>query len=225
MALKIKAAPKTRDALLPPFPGGGTPTWEIAYLFPAQGTWTEDDYFNLDGVWEGVPRVELSNGRLDVVAMPTELHQYILVYLLNALSTFNKAHAPGLVLPSGIRLRLKRGNFREPDLAYIMAENRKRRHSRYWDGADLVMEIVSEDPKDAERNWKDKVREYAKAGISKYWIVDPQKKVICVLRLEGKSYKIHGEFGPGTKATSVLLPGFSVPVDEVLNPEGASEEE
>src|SRR6185369_10147829 len=29
----------------PAFPDGLTPTWEIAYLYPAQGAWTEEDYF------------------------------------------------------------------------------------------------------------------------------------------------------------------------------------
>ena len=107
----------------------------------------------------------------------------------------------------------------------MKAGNRARRHRRYWDGADLVMEIVSEGVEDAKRDWEEKPLEYAKAGISECWIVDPQKKVIRVLKLVGKSYKVHGDFRPGSRATSALLPGFSVPVDGVLSPEGASEEE
>src|SRR5262245_12416160 len=207
------------------FPGGETPTWEVALLFPAQGHWAESDYFNLDNFCEGIPRIELSNGRLEVLPVPTELHQLIVMMLIRLLDRFTAKHAPGLVLPAGMKIRLARGKFRDPDVLYMRAENAHRRRKRHWLGADLVMEVVSGDPKDVKRNWERKPRAYANAGIPEYWIVDPQKQVIRVLALQGDSYKVYGDFGPGTKAKSVLLPGFTVPVDEVLFPEGVSEED
>jgi Uma2 family endonuclease len=218
MAQKTRSAPKVkRRSKAQPY-GASMPTWEIAYLFPAQGTWTEEDYFNLDGAWEGFPRVELSHGRLEVLPMPTELHQIIILVLLRLLDGFTAKYAPGLVLPPGMRMKLKSGKFREPDLVYMKAENAHRRRKKYWMGADLVMEVVSGDAKDVERDWETKPKEYAQAGISEYWIIDPEKMVIRVLSLKAKAYKLHGDFGPGQRATSVLLPGFSVLVDEVLPP-------
>jgi len=98
----------------------------------------------------------------------------------------------------------------------MKAENAHRRHDKYWDGADLVMEVVSRDPTDRKRDLEVKPGEYARARIPEYWIVDPEERQIKVLTLEGQTYKVHGEFGPGTVATSVLLPGFAVSVDEVL---------
>lgn len=225
MTQRTKLLPKSSPLVRPPLPDGGTPTWEIAYLFPVQGAWTEEAYFNLDRVWAGVPRVELSNGRLDVVAMPTPLHQFILVYLMEALSAFAKIHAPGPVLPSGLRVRLKRGLYREPDLAYMRAKHARRRHYRYWDGADLVMEVVSPGSEDIRRDWETKPIEYARAGIPEFWIVDPHKRVIRVLTLKGRSHELHGDFGPGEVATSVLLAGFSVAVDDVLAAGGPQEDE
>ena len=56
--------------------------------------------------------------------------------------------------------------------------------------------------------------EYAQAGIPECWIVDPDEKVIIVLRLEGEQYAEHGRFGVGQTAISHLLPDFSVVVDE-----------
>jgi Uma2 family endonuclease len=224
MAQKITAAPQTRENALPLFPDGTVPTWEIAYLFPAQGSWTEADYFNLDGTIEGVGRAELSRGRLEVLPMPTELHQFILFFLAKALEAFSRVHAPGAVLPAGLRIRLGRNLFREPDVCYLRAEHFRRRREQYWTGADLVMEVVSGDAKDIKRDWETKPREYARAGIPEYWIVDPRKQVIRVLTLAGKSYKVHGDFGPGDTATSVLLPGFAVSVDEVLAAGGDTED-
>jgi Uma2 family endonuclease len=205
------------------FLDGGQPTWEVAFLFPAQGTWTEEDYFNLDGVYEGIPRIELSNGRLEVLPVPTQSHQLILLFVFKLLEAFTAAHAPGVVLFSGIRVRLKKGAIREPDIVYMKAENAHRRHEKYWDGADLVMEIVSPDSGDRERDLEIKPRVYARGGILEYWIIDPKERRIRVLTLEGKTYKVHGDFGPGSQATSILLPGFAVAVDAALAPPGSEQ--
>lgn len=200
-------------------PAEGEPTWEIAYLFPAQGMWTEEEYLDLDGIGVAHPRVELSNGRLEVLPMPTQTHQLVLAFLYQALLTFTIARAPGLVLFSGMKVRLQnkpRAKFRDPDIVYMKAEHADHRHEKYWDGADLVMEIVSSDPKDRKRDLEEKPLDYARARIPEYWIIDPDGQCIRVLILRGRSYRLHGEFGPGTQATSVLLPGFSVWVDEVF---------
>jgi Uma2 family endonuclease len=203
------------------FLDGETPTWEVAYLFPPQGRWTEDDFWALERVHDGTPRVELSKGRLEVLPVPTEIHQLILFFLAKLLDAFAQSRAPGIVLPAGVNVRLKKGNVREPDVVYMKAENARRRHQQYWEGADLVMEVVSPDPKDRERDWETKPREYARAGIPEYWIIDPQQQVIRVLTLRGKAYKVHGDFRPGSRATSALLPGFAVAVAEALAPPGS----
>jgi Uma2 family endonuclease len=197
------------------------PTWEVAFLFPTQGNWTEQDYLDLDRLHEGFPLRELSQGRLEVLPMPTQLHQLILLHFALALNAHARAHAPGMVLTSGLRIRLGKGRFREPDVVYMKAAHAARRHEDFWDGADLVMEVVSADAKDRERDWEIKPREYARAGIPEYWIVDPERRLVRVLTLRGKRYRVHGDFSPGDQATSVLLPGFSVAVATLLAPPGS----
>src|SRR5437879_9709886 len=76
MSAKSTATKRKREGPDWRLPDEGEPTWEIALLFPAQGTWTEDDYFALDGSYEGFPLVELSNGRLEALPMPTQTHQF-----------------------------------------------------------------------------------------------------------------------------------------------------
>jgi hypothetical protein len=49
-------------------------TWEIARLFPAQGEWSEEEYFALDNNH----RVEYSDGFLEFLPMPTIFHQLML---------------------------------------------------------------------------------------------------------------------------------------------------
>ena len=86
----------------------------------------------------------------------------------------------------------------------------------YWEGADLVMEVVSSGDDDRRRDLKTKREEYAQAGISEYWIVDPVLEQITVLTLDGQTYVVHGEFKHGERATSKLLPGFGVDVTLAL---------
>ena len=76
-----------------------------------------------------------------------------------------------------------------------------------------MIEVVSED---RSRDLETKRSEYARAGIPEYWIVDPKFARIIVLVLDGTSYAVRGEFGPGDRATSVLLPGFEVDVTAAL---------
>jgi Uma2 family endonuclease len=216
-----RATTATKKEPHPYFPDGGRPTWEVAYLFPAQGTWTEAGYFDLEPMYEGFPLIELSNGRLEVLPMPTQTHQLIVAFLFELLKAFAAAHAPGMVLFSGMRVRLGNRKIRDPDVLYMKAENAQRRHEKYWEGADFVMEVVSPDPKDRKRDLEVKPREYARARIPEYWIIDPDKRHIRVLTLEGDVYKLHGEFGAGARATSVLLPGFGIDVDAALNPPGS----
>jgi Uma2 family endonuclease len=72
------------------------------------------------------------------------------------------------------------------------------------------MEVVSADK--SGRDLVEKRAEYAAAGIPEYWIVNPLHCTITVLTLEGVTYREHGVFAPGARATSVLLAGFAVDV-------------
>jgi Uma2 family endonuclease len=186
------------------------PAWEVAYLFPPQGMWSEADYLEL----AGNRLVEFSDGAIEVLSMPTELHQLIMMFLCDALRAFVRAGNGGTVLVAPFRVRLREGKYREPDVMLMLTANAHRRGNEFWDGADLVMEIVSDD--DPSRDLKTKRFEYAQARIPEYWIVDPRSSEITVLRLAGDHYEEHGRFGGGGQASSVLLGGFAVNVADVF---------
>ena len=192
------------------------PTWAIAHLFPAQGTWSEEEYLDL----HTNRLVEFSDGYLDVLPMPTTSHQQIVAYLYGLLLAFVTTKDLGTVLFAPLRVRLWRGKFREPDLVFMAKEHVSRIHEQFWHGADLAMEVVSGEGEDEDRR-RDLVvkrREYARAKIGEYWIIDPRQQRITVLRLAGKTYAVHGEFATQTLATSALLSGFSVDVTAALAP-------
>jgi Uma2 family endonuclease len=190
----------------------GEPTWEIAELFPTQGTWSESEYFAL----ETSRRVEFSHGFLKFLPMPTILHQRIAAFLYDALRAFVLGLSLGEILFTGTRVRLWPGKFREPDVLFMRAEHAGRITDEYWEGADLVMEVVSSGDEDRRRDFKTKREEYARAGIPEYWIVDPELGQVTILALEGETYVVHGEFKPGEQATSKLLPGFTIDATAAL---------
>lgn len=121
----------------------------------------------------------------------------------------------GKVYVAPIPVRLGARQYREPDVFFVSTPRVEEAQGKYPSGADLVMEVVSGGREDRKRDLVTKRRDYARANIPEYWIVDPEEKVSTVLRLEGKAYVEHGRFGEGHVATSNLLPGFGVRVDEV----------
>lgn len=194
--------------------GVGEPVWELAYLFPYQGDWSEEEYLAL----KTNHLIEFTDGRLEILPMPTLLHQIIVAFLYNALKEFIEPQGLGRVLFAPLRVRVRPKKYREPDIVYLSAERFQSIKGEYPDGADLVMEVVSGSDEDRERDLVTKRYDYAQGGISEYWIVDPQEKTITVLKLEDKQYVEHGRFTPGMQATSALLPGFAVEVAETFAP-------
>lgn len=188
--------------------------WEVATLFPEQGEWSEEEYLRLtDGTNR---RIELADGRLEFLPMPTEIHESLVEFLYFALRQFVEKQNVGKVRWTGIRLRIRPRKFRLPDVIFLHKDHYHARHNRAWDGADLVMEVVSDDPKDRQRDYEQKLLDYAEAKVAEYWIVDFERQVVVVHRLDGTKYSVHGEFARGQQADSVLLAGFSIDVGDLF---------
>ena len=76
--------------------------------------------------------------------MPTDRHQTILQFLFLA---FHHCIQPrgGKTQFAPLRLFIRPGKFREPDLLLLRLATDPRRQNRFWLGADLALEVVSED--------------------------------------------------------------------------------
>lgn len=184
----------------------------VLEVLPRQGAWGEEQYLWLTDHTNRL--IEFSDGSLEVLPMPTDRHQTILLVLYESIRTYLQP-VGGKVLVAPLRLRIRERKYREPDLLLLRDAGDPRRRDRYWIGADLVVEVVS--PDKPERDLVQKRDDYAAAGILEYWIVDPRSETINVLHLESGAYVEHGVFGRGAPATSVLLAGFAVDVDAVFD--------
>ncbi|MFV9503536.1 MAG: Uma2 family endonuclease [Oscillochloridaceae bacterium umkhey_bin13] len=177
-----------------------------------QGLWSEQQYLVLSEQTRQL--IEFTDGVIEVLPMPTEKHQAISRWLFLALFTFLQ-QLGGTVFYAPLRLQIRSGKFREPDLLVMCAAADPRRQDAYWLGADLVVEIVS--PDRPARDTEEKPYDYAEAGIPEYWIVNPLNETITVLVLEAAQYREFGVFRRGEQACSHLLDGFCVPVDPVFD--------
>ncbi len=184
----------------------------LADLLPSQGYWSDDAYLWLTD--QSNRLVEFTDGCIQELPMPTFAHQAVLLFLYDLFRDYLQPRG-GIVMVAALRMRLREGKFREPDLLLLRDRGDARCQDRYWLGADLVAEVVSRD--NPQRDLVEKRLDYAKAGIPEYWIVDPRFETIAVLALQSGTYAEHGVFGRGATATSALLDDFDVDVAAVFD--------
>jgi Uma2 family endonuclease len=185
----------------------------ILELFPAAGEWTEVDYYR---VADCARLVELSDGDVEVLPLPTYFHQLILLRLSFALHAFVSAHKLGRVAFAPLPIKLWPGKIREPDLMF-MAEAHLARIGVYWGIPDLAVEILS--PGTEHKDREIKRAEYAKAGIGEYWIIEPEAKTVSVLRLVGATYAESATLTERDALTSPLFPGWEYALGQMFAPE------
>jgi Uma2 family endonuclease len=178
--------------------------------YPDQGDWSEERYLAYTDDCRSL--IEFTDGCVEVLPMPTDMHQAILLWVYRFLFDL----MPGSkVRVAPLRLRIRPGMFREPDVLLLKDAKDPRGQNRYWIGADLVVEIVS--PDKPERDTVEKRRDYAEGNIPEYWIVNPEAESITVLKLADGAYVEHGVFSRGMVADSATLPGFAIDVNAVLD--------
>ena len=195
-------------------------------VLPRQGHWSDEEYLRLTDSLNRL--VEFTDGYVQELPLPTCTHQAVLGYLYRLFHSWLEPMG-GVVLFSALRLRIRPGKFREPDLLVLQDRLDARRQDRYWLGADLVVEVVS--PDNPDRDLVIKRSDYAEAGIPEYWIADPRNETITVLELSGsepaanskgdsrsgRAYVEHGVFSHGQTAASVLLDGLTADVASVFD--------
>ncbi len=119
------------------------------------GVWTEDDYLALQA---GTSRiVELSDGRIEVSSMASPLHQRIVRFLFRILEAVVAASGAGEAFFAPLPVRLGPGKYRDPDIAFFKP-GRIADPRRQPNGADLVIEVVSEEEADRQRDYVTKAR-------------------------------------------------------------------
>lgn len=179
-----------------------------------QGLWTQEMYLKISN--QSNMLVEFTDGEIEGLPVPTRKHQAISLLLLLAFLAVLRPKG-GAVYYAPLRLQIRPGKFREPNLLLLLDANDPRNQNEFWLGADLVVEIVS--PDNPERDTVTKRVDYAEAAIPEYWIVNPLDETITVLKLAQDTYIEYGVFRRGEQANGALLTDLEVNVDQVFDAE------
>src|SRR5437868_5993722 len=86
-------------------------------ILPPQGEWSEEEYLILTD--HRCRLIEYTDGFLEVLPMPTNKHQALLGFLYLAFHLFLTPRG-GKVYFAPLRLRIRKGKFREPDLIMLL---------------------------------------------------------------------------------------------------------
>ena len=133
-------------------------------------------------------RYELMGGELITVPSPNFKHQSISGNLEFILREFIQKKNLGTIIYAPLDVHLG-DNVIQPDILFVSRERSYVITEEEVRGApDLVIEILS--PATAQRDRTYKRTLYAQYGVQEYWIVDPEEKIIEVLTLKEKGYKI-----------------------------------
>jgi Uma2 family endonuclease len=163
-------------------------------------------------------RYEIIDGELYVSSQPSWSHQTLSSRINTALQVWSyqtgagqPAPAPGLIFSDD--------NDVAPDLIWISNE----RLAGALDAAghlhtapELVVEILSPGLKNERRDRSAKLDLYSRRGVNEYWIADPAHSTIEVYRRQHAALHGSATLQSGDTLETPLLPGFSVPLDQLF---------
>jgi Uma2 family endonuclease len=183
--------------------------------------WSNDPSNAVEGCYE------LIDGEL--VGLPTEsgLNDGIANYLFLMLVT---AGVPfQLVRPGKCEIQvpvLQPGDAanRIPDLVVLREEHLPLIQKRLTITVDMpppmmVVEVVSPEKKQRDRDYINKLAQYEAIAIPTYWIVDPEQNKITVFQLERSRYQSLGEFRNTDLVPCPSIPSLSLSAHQILNAE------
>jgi Uma2 family endonuclease len=163
-------------------------------------------------------RHEIIDGEHYVTPSPRPRHQIILGNLHLAIASWLEANPIGRVYLSPLDVVMSDVDIVEPDLLYI---SNARAASVLTEInvrgiPELLVEIAS--PGTRKRDDGIKRRLYQRAGVTEYWIVDPEVARIRVYRREGDAFARAIELSRehDTMLTSPVLPGLELPLARVF---------
>jgi Uma2 family endonuclease len=166
------------------------------------GTWTYDDLLALpdDG-----KRYEIIEGELYEMPAPSWDHIVIVMNLVLMLGPVIRALG-GQIAAAPADVFFFGADPVQPDVLAIMPGSRASGGGRGVQGPpDLVIEVLS--PSNRRHDTVTKRALYERAGVREYWIVDPEKRTVDVLTLQGDALHTSQSAAGEDVAVSLLLGG------------------
>ena len=142
-------------------------------------------------VWKSLPEgtlCQLINDKLLMSPAPKDVHQEILNRINVRIFNLAEKNKIGEVRISPYDVHLSKQNILQPDLLFIKNENLYKIKEYGLSGApDLVIEILS--PSTSQLDYEDKKSLYERFGVTEYFIVDPNSKMVDSFFLKDREYE------------------------------------
>jgi Uma2 family endonuclease len=178
--------------------------------FRSEERFTQQEFFD----WlqrrpaSDVNHYELIRGRIVMSPPAGWPHGAVEADIAGSLRAVARAHRLGVVQGASAGYDLPSGDTLEPDVSFIS-------HARLDAGPapvrgrflgivpDLAVEILSKPT--ARRDRTEKKAIYEQCGVTEYWIVDPDRRVVTVYHLDD------GRYGAGARVRSGRIPSRVLP--------------
>ena len=176
---------------------------------------TYDDFvlFPDDGL-----RHELIDGEHYVTPSPNTKHQKIVVTLAARIFNWVEEHNASKIFVAPFDVVFTKFDVVEPDVVYMSNERAAEvlTDANIQGVPELVVEIGS--PSTRKRDETVKRALYERAGVSEYWVIDPELDVVRVYRREGERFARPAELSAaaGDVLTTTLLPSLELQLVDVF---------
>ena len=163
-------------------------------------------------------RHELIDGEHYVTPSPNLKHQKVSGNLYLLIGNWLEQHPIGQVYYAPFDVVFSQFDVVEPDLLYMSNERAVDilTKANVQGAPELVIEIGS--PGTRKRDETIKRRLYERAGVSEYWVVDPELDVVRVYRRGAEGFERPNELTAeaGDMLTTPLLTGLSLPLSRIF---------
>ena len=173
-----------------------------------------DDYYTYEE-WAELDdgnRYELLGGEIIMMAPPSTRHQKISGEIFKQIAVYlDDKPCDVYSAPFGVRLHKKKDTAFQPDIT-VVCDPSKITEKGCVGAPDLIVEILSSST--ARHDKITKFREYLRAGVKEYWIVNPEEKLVTAYRLKDGEYvaDVYGD----DSAPAQVLPGCEIDLAKVF---------
>jgi Uma2 family endonuclease len=166
---------------------------------------------------------ELSRGIITVSDVPNRPHLLLVGATRDQLQDYKSLHRGRIhFIASGNECKLlipALDSERHPDLAVFLTAPPPIENARLWRQwfPEIVIEAVSLSSR--KRDYQEKPDEYLRLGAKEYWIIDPRKRALVVMRRVRNRW-VESTVEPPVVYRTRLLPGFEFSCDAVFRAAG-----
>ncbi len=169
---------------------------------------------------------ELVDGLLQEEEVAHSPHEVIVSALLYVLLAWARRGQRRVLAPEA-KYALSQRRGRKPDISVFLTRDRKLpRRGAIRHPPDIMIEVISPDPRDRRRDRIEKLHEYAAFGVCWYWLIDPEARSLEILRQGADGHYVHALDAatgivavPGCDDLTLDLDALWRELDDAIEPE------